>query len=191
MSPWRSFPSGTGVRRTIDGTRLAVLPGLIDAHGHAGHCLIRTLGEQSTHWISMANEIYDRFTDDFFRYADGALAAAERLKFGLTTGVSMMGSSSRCDRAELLDAHFEGSLKTGIRQFAGLGCAAPPWPKTIRHWQGDSFREYEALPQDAPARRPKPISGRAAARYCTAALSETKKERKSLCGDFRSFSGAD
>ena len=73
-------------------------------------------------------QIYDRFTDDFFRYADGALAAAERLKFGITTGVSMMGSSSRCDRAELLDAHFEGSLKTGIRQFAGLGCAAPPWP---------------------------------------------------------------
>ena len=96
-----------------------MLPGLIDAHGHAGHCLIRTLVEQSTHWISMANEIYDRFTDDFFRYADGALAAAERLKFGITTGVSMMGSSSRCDRAELLDAHFEGSLKTGIRQFAG------------------------------------------------------------------------
>ena len=54
-----------------------MLPGLIDAHGHAGHCLIRTLVEQSTHWISMANEIYDRFTDDFFRYADGALAAAE------------------------------------------------------------------------------------------------------------------
>ena len=126
-----------------------MLPGLIDAHGHASHCLIRTLGEQSTHWISMANEIYDRFTDDFFWYADGALAAAERLKFGITTGVSMMGSSSRCDRVELLEAHFEGSLKTGIRQFAGLGCAAPPWPKTIRHWQGDSFREYEAHPRDA------------------------------------------
>lgn len=149
VGPMEELSSGAGARRTIDGTRLAVLPGLIDAHGHAGHCLIRTLGEQSTHWISMANEIYDRFTDDFFWYADGALAAAERLKFGITTGVSMMGSSSRCDRVELLEAHFEGSLKTGIRQFAGLGCAAPPWPKTIRHWQGDSFREYEAHPRDA------------------------------------------
>lgn len=173
VGPMEALPDEPA-RRVIDGGGLAVLPGLIDAHGHAGHCLIRTLGEQSLHWISMANEIYEQFTDDFFWYADGALAAAERVKFGITTGVSMMGSSSRCDRVELLAAHFDGSLKTGIRQFAGLGCSAPPWPKTVRHWEGDSFREYRVDARDAVANARRALEqfcGRSDRQFCIVAPS--------------------
>ena len=58
----------------------AVLPGLVDGHGHAGHCLIKTLGEHlDTGWDEMAEEIYYTCTDEEFWYAEGALAAAERL----------------------------------------------------------------------------------------------------------------
>ncbi len=144
------LPADIPAKQVIDGTDLAILPGLIDAHGHAGHCLIRTMGEQSTNWIKMADEIYNRYTDDFFWYTDGALAAAERVKFGITTGVSIMSCSARSDRVEILGAHFDGSLKTGIRQFAGLGCAAPPWPKKIRHWNEDgTYVEYDSVPEDS------------------------------------------
>ena len=64
-----------------------LLPGLVDGHGHGGHCLVRTLGEHLEDWEDMAQEIYYCCTDEEFWYAEGALAAAERLKFGTTTAV--------------------------------------------------------------------------------------------------------
>ncbi len=149
VGPMEALPEEAEAARTVDASGLAVMPGLVDAHGHAGHCLIKGMGEQSVHWINMAEEIYSQYTDDFFWYADGALAAAERLKFGITTACSMMGSYSRADRTEILGAHFDGSVKTGIRQFAGLGCSNPAWPKTIRVWEGETSRTYETTSEDA------------------------------------------
>jgi len=150
LGPMENLPKERAAKE-IDANGMVLMPGLVDAHGHAGHCIIRNIGEQSLNWVAMANEIYTQYTDDFFWYADGALAAAERVKFGITTGVSMMGSAGRSDRVELLDAHFKGSLKTGIRQLAGLGASAPPWPRKIRHWNGGSFVEYETTPEDTIA----------------------------------------
>ena len=81
--------------RVIDCKGHAILPGLVDGHGHGGHCLIRTLGEHlDDGWEEMAETIYYRCTDPEFWRAEGALAAAERLKFGTTTAVSMVGSTS-------------------------------------------------------------------------------------------------
>ncbi len=126
----------------IDCRGRALLPGIIDAHGHSGHATLRYLGEGSGNWSYMAADLYCRYTDDFFWYADAATAAAERLKFGITTGVSMMGSLNRADRPELVGLHFEGALKTGIREFCGLGYSGNA-PKTYRHFEKDgSFREY-------------------------------------------------
>ena len=36
-----------GARRTLDAQRHAVLPGLIDTHGHGGHTLARSIGSAS------------------------------------------------------------------------------------------------------------------------------------------------
>ena len=74
--------------RVIDAEGKAVMPGLIDGHGHGGHCLTRTLGDQLEQWDAMAEDIYFRHTDDFFWYAEAALAAAERVKFGTLTGTA-------------------------------------------------------------------------------------------------------
>src|SRR5215217_5348329 len=39
-------------RKTIDCTGKAVLPGLVDAHGHGGHSLIKTIGAGTpTFWM--------------------------------------------------------------------------------------------------------------------------------------------
>ena len=126
----------------------AVLPGLIDAHGHGGHCLIKNLGEHRDDWEDMAEAIYYRCTDDDFWYAESALAAAERLKFGITTAVSMIGSTPRIDSIKPLEAHMKGAMKTGIRQMSGIGCAYGVVPKVAREWDGDNFTEYEV-----PAKR--------------------------------------
>lgn len=151
VGPMDELPATTGLAaRVIDASGHAVLPGLIDAHGHAGHCLTKTLGEHLDHgWEPMAESIYHQFSDEEFWRAEGALAALERLKFGVTTGVSMLGNTPRVDRLELLDAHFDGALATGIRQVSGIGSPNPPWPKKARVWSGMTYREYEIRPEDA------------------------------------------
>ena len=72
-----TMPGFQLARREIDAGGKAVMPGLIDGHGHGGHCLIRTLGDQLEPWDAMAEDIYFRHTDDDFWYAEAALSAAE------------------------------------------------------------------------------------------------------------------
>lgn len=75
MAELKDFPA-TG--RIMDMKGHAVLPGLIDAHGHGGHCLIRTLGEfYDAEWDAMAEHIYFNCTDREFWYNEAVLAAAE------------------------------------------------------------------------------------------------------------------
>lgn len=150
IGPMEELPADLQAKRVIDAVGHAVLPGLIDSHGHAGHCLTKTLGEHLENgWEPMAEAIYHQFSDEEFWRAEGALAALERLKFGVTTGVSMLGNTPRVDRLELLDAHFAGALPTGIRQISGIGAPNPPWPKRARIWNGGSYQEHEINPTDA------------------------------------------
>ena len=142
-----TMPGFQLARREIDAGGKAVMPGLIDGHGHGGHCLIRTLGDQLEPWDAMAEDIYFRHTDDDFWYAEAALAAAERVKFGTTTAVSMIGSTPRPDRLEILRAHFDGALKTGIRELSGIGCCDGPWPKHPVVYEKGRAKEMELTPK--------------------------------------------
>ena len=130
-------------KKTMDVSGRAVLPGLIDAHGHGGHCLIRTLGEHyDAEWDRMAEYIYYFCADDEFWEDEAVLAAAERISFGTTTALSMIGSTPRVDSCAPLEANLRGSSKTGIRQFSGIGFADGPWPKTARQYEKDgSWRD--------------------------------------------------
>lgn len=137
-------------KRVIDARGNAVLPGLVDGHGHGGHCLVKTLGEHMQEWEPMAEEIYYRCTDEDFWYAEGALAAAERVKFGITTAVSMIGNTPQIDILGPLEANLEASAAVGIRQFSGIGCANGPWPKHARRFEKDgSVKEYDVIPEMA------------------------------------------
>lgn len=142
-------------RRIIDLSGHAILPGLVDGHGHAGHCLIRTLGEHAGQksgitWLELAETIYYRCTDEEFWYAEGMLAAAERLKFGTTTAVSIVGSNPRMDWIAPVGANLEGSSSVGIRQLSGIGSAGGPWPKKARIYSGRThYEEREVKPKEA------------------------------------------
>lgn len=137
-------------KRVIDARGNAVLPGLVDGHGHGGHCLIKTLGEHRNDWEPMAEEIYFCCTDEDFWYAEGALAAAERVKFGITTAVSMIGSTPQMDILDPLEANLEASAKVGIRQLSGIGCGYGKWPKHARRFLKDgSVKEYDVTPEMA------------------------------------------
>lgn len=140
-------------RETFDMSGHAILPGLIDTHGHGGHNLIRTLGEfYDAEWDAMAEQIYFNCVDRDFWYNEAVLAAAERLKFGTTTAVSMVGSTPRVDSVEAVDANLEGSASTGIRQFSGIGFCDGPWPKKARQYSEDgSYKDVTVTLEDALA----------------------------------------
>ena len=169
IGPMEELPPENMAKKVIDAEGLAVMPGLIDGHGHGGHCLIKNLGDHYEDWDNMAEEIYFRYTDDFFWYAEGALAAAERVKFGITTGVSMIGSTPRPDGLESLEAHFEGALKTGIRELSGIGFCDGPWPKRPVRYENGMGVEKELTPMQVvenTERAVKELNGRNSRQMC-------------------------
>jgi cytosine/adenosine deaminase-related metal-dependent hydrolase len=138
-----------GARKTLDARRHAVLPGLIDTHGHAGHTLARTIGGHTKPygWRAMIDHLYFRSTTEAYWYADGLLSALERLRFGTTTGMTMLGSAPRTDRPEFGRAFARGYGEVGNRVIVGVGPARPPWPRKFSYWNGmtktDRLVSYE------------------------------------------------
>ena len=112
----------------IDATNMLVMPGLVDAHAHAGHALIKTLGFGHAYgaWLFATRSIYSRGSTEAFWEADAALTALERLKFGITTGVSLLGSDVfRSDDARYGVAHCRGVRSVGTKSVLALGACMP------------------------------------------------------------------
>ena len=151
LGPMEELKDDPQAKQVIDADGMALLPGLVDGHGHAGHCLIRNFADPDPGWDRLIETLYFRYTDEFFWYAEAALAAAERIKFGVTTGVSMLASTPRCDSPDLLAAHFDGAGKTGLRQLSGFGFCDGPWPKHPRMRKGSEWVETDLTPEQAAA----------------------------------------
>lgn len=118
-------------REVIDASGSIVLPGIIDTHGHAGHCLTRGLGEglDEGGWMAIVERLYFHASDVWFWEAESRLAALERLRFGITTSVSMTGSSPRVDDARYAVAASAGYRELGLRHIVAAGPPSGPWPR--------------------------------------------------------------
>ena len=131
----------------IDAARKAVLPGLIDGHAHAGHGLIKTLGaERSDLWYQACESVYTVGSDEDFWYAEAQLAALERLRFGVTTGVSLLGggdSIMRTDSPDYAAAHCEAVSAVGTRSVVAVGPTRPPFPRRYARWTNGRREDYE------------------------------------------------
>ena len=89
--------------RVIHAQRKVIMPGLIDAHGHAGHALVKTMGHgPGAMWSNTADYIYAEGTDEEFWHAEALLASLDRLKNGTTCGVTYFGGGTMVMRVDEL-----------------------------------------------------------------------------------------
>ncbi|MBN9031947.1 MAG: amidohydrolase family protein [Rhizobiales bacterium] len=144
----RDHPAG----EVIDARGMAIMPGFVDAHAHAGHGLVKTIGGgRSEPWYKACAGGYTVGSTPEFWHAEAQLAALERLRFGVTTGVSLLGggdSVMRTDRPEYGDAHMEGVLGIGTRSVVAIGSTRPPHPLTYARWDGDTRTDYPITFED-------------------------------------------
>ena len=146
--------AGFKAERVIDATGMVLLPGLIDSHAHGGHGLTKTLGEggigPEPEWDVLMERIYFQGSTPDFWETEALLSGLEKLKFGVTTGMSMLGSYPRYDDRDNWKAHVEGMARVGIRDILGIGPPNPPYPKTFRKWNKDgSYNEYSLSHEDS------------------------------------------
>ena len=124
----------------IEAKGRAILPGLIDGHAHAGHGLVKTMGGgDSEAWSEACRIIYTTASPPSFWRAEARLAALERLRGGVTTGVSLLGggdSIMRVDDPAHGEAHAAGVGEVGIRAIIAVGPTRPPHPRLYATWDG-------------------------------------------------------
>ena len=117
----------------IDASRKIIMPGLIDGHAHAGHGFIKTMGGgDGQQWYEACEKAYTVASTPEFWHAEARLAALERLRFGVTTGVSLLGGGDtilRTDEPVYGDAHCEGVREVGTRSVDAVGPTRPPHPR--------------------------------------------------------------
>lgn len=133
--------------QVVDCRGKLLIPGLIDAHGHAGHCLIRSIASDvGPQWMKIATSLYYHFTTRAFWQADGLISGLERLRAGVTTGVSIISSMPRSDDPEFAISHARAYGGIGLRQVICTGPAGRPWPHEVTRWDtGVPLRRHVSL----------------------------------------------
>jgi len=119
--------------RVLDARGKAILPGFVDSHGHAGHGLVKTMGNgDSAAWMEACRVIYTMASPPSFWAAEARLAGLERLMAGVTTGVSLLGggdSIMRLDSPAAGEARAQAIAEIGIREMMAVGPTRPPFPR--------------------------------------------------------------
>jgi 5-methylthioadenosine/S-adenosylhomocysteine deaminase len=138
-----------GVTDRLGGDSFALVPGLVDAHGHAGHNLLKSVGvDRPDVWMDVVTPYYFSRTTQEYWYLDGLLGALDRLGNGVTTAMSVMGSRPRADSPEWAVAHARGYAEVGVADVIGLGPSGNPLPHPSAVPDGDGWREVHSSLQD-------------------------------------------
>lgn len=162
-----------GDAERIDAHNMAVIPGLIDSHGHAGHAMVKSLGAGDPEtWVQACLRIYAHGSDAAFWKAEARLAALERLKAGVTTSVSLFGGGTdliRNDTPEYVLAYCDALDEVGLRSYVAMGPNRPPFPHHFTHLESGEKRSLGLADQLGVVRdavHARPVSGSARVQVC-------------------------
>lgn len=122
-------------KQEIDCSNHIIMPGLVDAHGHAGHSFTRFVVKDTKHWMPAMTHMYKHYVDDDFWYVEGKISALQRLKSGVTTGVCVMGSQPRCDDPIFAINNAKAYAEVGVRDIVCTGPCHTPWPHNFSRWE--------------------------------------------------------
>ena len=129
--------------RRLGGDDVALLPGLVDAHGHAGHSLIKALGADTPRtWMSVVTPFYFERTTPEYWYLDGLVSALDRLRVGVTTSVSVMGSRPRADVPWPSTEHARAYGEVGVADVVCVGPSGLPYPHPAAVPDGAGWRAH-------------------------------------------------
>ncbi len=136
--------------REIDCKGNILLPGLINCHSHAGHCLMGKLeSDTMKNWWPMLIQVYENYADSDFWYTDGKLHGASAIHNGITTTVNVMGSTPMGDCPEIPISHGTGYIQTGGREILGVGIPyGESYPKRYTRWKDGRLVEVRASYDD-------------------------------------------
>lgn len=149
VGPTEAIEAAYTARRTLDCRGRAIIPGLIDAHGHGGHSLVKTLGSDTPSiWMRIITPTYFHYTTPEFWYVDGLVSALERLRAGVTCGVSVIASMPRSDDPIFGNNHARAYAEVGVREVVAVGPCHPPWPHPVSYWRAGR-RERREVTFDA------------------------------------------
>jgi cytosine/adenosine deaminase-related metal-dependent hydrolase len=152
VGPTDAIEAAYQARRTIDCRGKAIVPGLIDAHGHGGHSLVKTLGSDTPSvWMRIITPTYFHFTTPEFWYVDGLVSALERMRAGVTCGVNVIASMPRSDDPIYGNNHARAYAEAGIRGIVCVGPCAPPWPHPVSSWRNGHREQFEVSFEEALA----------------------------------------
>ncbi len=115
-------------KKTVDCTDHVIMPGFVDAHGHAGHSIFKSVIMETSYWMPVMTHTYKNYISDEFFYYEGRLSALERLHAGVTTGVCVMGSQPRCDDPVFAIKNAKGYSEVGVKNIVCTGPSSTPWP---------------------------------------------------------------
>jgi len=121
-------------KETINCSGRVIMPGFVDAHGHAGHSIFRFVIKDTKYWMPAMTHTYKHYVTDEFWYYEGRVTALERLKSGVTTGVCVMGSQPRCDDPVFSINNAKAYAEVGIRDIVATGPCHVPWPHNFSRW---------------------------------------------------------
>lgn len=141
------FNENLNAVKVIKGSNKVAMPGFIDSHAHAGQGLIRNIivGMTNKEERKLCQCIYHKYTTQSFWFFEAMLSGIEKLKFGITTGVSFLGADMRFDELAYAEAHVEGMLGVGIRDVLCVGSSAFPFPKKFIKWDDMKFIDFKEL----------------------------------------------